>query len=212
MQRIIKLAALLLIAALFLTGCMDFSALQNELANASDPAAEPTAEPTVPPLTAPIYTDKDAAYEIYNAVNIGDTYDSLVERYGEPIVEEDSNGKMYTWTNEAGYGITAIFYDNNCLRAKVIYYEDIRQLKDLSLATSITNFSLLSTDHDFSMVCMALGGTPLELTAVAQDTSVNPEIHRVFVWLDEFGSFVQVRFDAKEKLKQVTYSLADKTE
>ena len=72
MRRNIKLAALLILVAALLTGCMDFSALQQAQI---DPNATP--EPTMPPLTVPVYTDRDAVYEWYNQVSVGAKLDDL---------------------------------------------------------------------------------------------------------------------------------------
>lgn len=207
MRRKMKLAALLLMVAVLLSGCMvDFSAMEGDV------SADATPDPTDPPLTAPVFTDRDAVYEWYNEVQVGDTFSSLKERYGEPTVLTDEYGDTYTWVNEAGYGFVAVFFEDGTLRAKVIQYEDIRQLKDLSAATSLTNFSMLDTDDDFTMACMALGGKPCELTFIALDSSFNPDTQHVYVWLDEYGSNVQILFDKNEKIVQIAYALADRTE
>ncbi len=207
MKRKIKLAILFALVAALLVGCSAQNGNENEQGYNTSVFGE-----TVDPLTAPVFTDRDAVYEMYNAVNIGDTLDSIVEKYGEPsLVEEDDYGSTYTWVNEAGYGMVGLFYENGRLRSKSLYFEDMRQLKELSAATSIENFALLETSHDFSMVCLALGGKPCEIAAIAQDSSLEPEIYRVFAWLDEYGSNVQVMFNSKEKIIQVAYSLADRT-
>jgi len=206
MRRMMKLAALLVAAALLMTGCVDFSAMmQNE------PAVDPnaTAAPTPGPMTAEMFTDHDAVYELYDQFKIGDTLPDLTERFGEPFINTTENGSTYIWENEAGYGVACAFYDNQCLRAKVVNYEDIRQFGGLSSATSLDNFSMLSEDHDFSMTCLALGGKPAELASIAQDSTVNPKIDRLFIWVDEKGDFVQVLFTPDEKLKQVSYSIAE---
>ena len=209
MRRKLKLAALMLLVAMLMTGCMaDFSAMNAQ--TETDPNA--TAEPTVAPLTAPVFTDREALYQWYNEVQVGDTLEELKARYGEPIVTTDRNGDTYCWMNEEGYGFTAIFFENGVLRAKVVQYEDLRQMKDLSLATDITNFSVLDTQDDFTMACMALGGKPCELATVILDSSANPDTQRVFVWLDEYGSNVQILFDKNEKIIQISYARADRTE
>jgi len=210
MRRIIKLAALIVTAALLLTGCMDFSALQNAMQSEVDPNATP--EPTMPPLTDPVFTDRDAVYEWYNQVNIGDTLEDLKATYGEPIIETDANGDTYIWKNENNYGFAAVFYSDNRLRAKVIYYDDMRQLKGLSNATNLANFATLKTSHDFSMACLALGGKPCEIAAIAEDQSANPEVQRVFAWLDQNGSNIQILFGADEKIIQISYAFADTVE
>lgn len=207
MRRNIKLAALLVMVALLLSGCMDFSALQTTMQSEVDPNATP--EPTVPPLTAPVFTDRDAVYEWYNQVNIGDTLDDLKATYGEPTIETDQNGDTYIWKNENNYGFAAVFYSDNRLRSKVVYYEDMRQFKELSGATNLANFATLKTSHDFSMACLALGGKPCEIAAIAEDQSANPEVQRVFAWLDENGSNIQILFGADEKIIQISYAFAD---
>lgn len=207
MRRNIKLAALLIMVAVLLSGCMDFSALQNAMQSEVDPNATP--EPTMPPLTAPLFTDRDAVYEWYNQVNIGDTLESLKATYGEPTVETDQNGDTYFWLTEEGYGFAGIFWSDGVLRAKALYYEDMRQLMELSNADNLANFATLKTSHDFSMACLALGGKPCEIMAIAQDQSANPEIERVFTWIDKNGSNIQILFGANEKIKQISYAFAD---
>jgi len=59
---------------------------------------------------------------------------------------------------------------------------------------------------------MALGGKPCELATVILDGSANPDTQHVFVWLDEYGSNVQILFDKNEKIIQISYALADRTE
>lgn len=207
MKRTIKLAALILMAALLLTGCLDFSAPTGQV---EDPEATPL--PTMPPLTDPLYEDYDALYRMYNEVKVGDHLDDLIERYGQPELQEDGNGTTYVWKDEAGYGVAAVFFENNCLRAKVLTYEDIRQLKGLCGATGIDNVALLKQDDTFSMVCLAMNGKPMEIAAIAQDSSVNPEVKRLFAWVDADGSFAQVLFGSDEKLEEVSFYFAEAAE
>ena len=65
------LAALVLATALLLTGCVQGG-------DAVDPNAEPTA--TLAPLTEPMYTDREALYQYYNAA---DQPDRKVRRAGQ---------------------------------------------------------------------------------------------------------------------------------
>lgn len=204
MNRKIKLAALLLIAALLLTGCVGMPTAP------VDPNATP--KPTMAPLTAPVFTDRDAVYEWYNEVKIGDTLDDLIARYGEPTIEETDNGSTYYWRNEAGYGFAAVFFSNNKLRSKIVAYEDPRQFMELSAATSLANFANLKTEHDFSMACLALGGKPCEMMVIALDESANPDTQHLYIWVDEHGSSIWILFNSKEKIQQVSYALADRTE
>ena len=207
MKRKLKLAILFALVAALLVGCSAQDGSENEQGYNTSVFGD-----TVEPLNAPVFTDREAVYEMYNAVNIGERMENIVAAYGEAdMVEEDDYGSTYIWFNDEGYGMVGLFYEDGRLRAKSLYFEDMRQLKELSAATSIENFALLETSHDFSMVCLALGGKPCEIAAVAQDSSLDPEIYRVFAWLDEYGSNVQVMFNSKEKIIQVSYSLADRT-
>ena len=202
MQRKFKLIVLLAVIALLLTGCSDQGASSGGLSYIEE----------VEPLTDPIYTNREAVYELYEQVNIGDTMDEIVARFGEPaLVEEDDYGATYTWKNENGYGFVGVFFEDGRLRSKTVFFNDMRQLKELSGATTLEKFTMLETKHDFTMVCLALGGKPCEIAAIAQDSSTEPEIYRLFAWLDEYGSNVQVLFNTKEKIVEVRYSLADRT-
>lgn len=204
MHRKLKLTALLLIAALLLTGCVGLPT--GEI----DPNATP--QPTMEPLTAPVFTDRDAVYEWYNEVQIGDTLDDLIARYGEPTIEETNNGSTYYWRNEEGYGFAAVFFSNNVLRSKLVAYEDPRQFKELSAATSLANFASLKTQHDFSMACLALGGKPCEMMVIALDESSSPDTQHLYLWVDEFGSNIWILFNSDEKIQSVSYALADRAE
>ena len=210
MRRNLKLAALLILVAALLSGCMDYSALVESMTADVDPNATP--EPTMAPLTAPVFTDRDAVYEWYNQVEVGATLEELKAAYGEPTVETDMNGDTYFWVNDQGYGFAGVFFSSGVLRAKALYYEDMRQLKDLSKANNLANFATLQTSHDFTMACIALGGKPCEIMAIAEDDSASPEVQRVFVWLDENGSNIQILFGADEKIVQISYAFADTVE
>ena len=194
------LAALVLATALLLTGCVQGG-------DVADPNAEPTA--TLAPMTEPMYTDREALYQYYNAVTFDETLTSLTEKYGEPVKEEGESGDSYSWVMEDGYGFAAAFFDSGRLRAKVLYYKDLRQLGEISNATSIDQFAVLNKNYTYAMTCGALGGRALELAQIAQDTSDNPEIKRLYVWATPKGDIVQVLFSGDEKLEQVSYTLAE---
>ena len=194
------LAALVLATALLLTGCVQGG-------DAVDPNAEPTA--TLAPLTEPMYTDREALYQYYNAVTFDETLTSLTEKYGEPVKEEGESGDSYSWVMEDGYGFAAAFFDSGRLRAKVLYYKDLRQLGEISNATSIDQFAVLNKNYTYAMTCGALGGRAMELAQIAQYTSDNPEIKRLYVWATPKGDVVQVLFSGDEKLESVSYTLAE---
>ena len=194
------LAALVLATALLLTGCVQGG-------DAVDPNAEPTA--TLAPLTEPMYTDREALYQYYNAVTFDETLTRLTEKYGEPVKEEGESGDSYSWVMEDGYGFAAAFFDSGRLRAKVLYYKDLRQLGEISNATSIDQFAVLNKNYTYAMTCGALGGRAMELAQIAQDTSDNPEIKRLYVWATPKGDVVQVLFSGDEKLESVSYTLAE---
>lgn len=194
------LAALVLATALLLTGCVQGG-------DAADPNAEPTA--TLAPMTEPMYTDREALYQYYNAVTFDETLTSLTEKYGEPVKEEGESGDSYSWVMEDGYGFAAAFFDSGRLRAKVLYYKDLRQLGEISNATSIDQFAVLNKNYTYAMTCGALGGRAMELAQIAQDTSDSPEIKRLYVWATPKGDVVQVLFSGDEKLESVSYTLAE---
>lgn len=205
MKKLMKLTALALLAAFVLTGCMDFSAMTGAM-NAAD-SDEPKA--TQPPMTDPMFTDREALYQYYNQVKIGDLKDDIIAKFGEPEVETTENGETLTWQMEDGYGFAAVFFDSGRLRAKVLYYDDLRQLGLLSSATNIDQFSTLNNNYTYEMVCGVLGGRSMELAQIAQDSSAEPEVKRLYVWANEKGDCVQVLFKDNEQLESITYSLAD---
>ncbi len=201
MKRWIKLTALALMAALLLTGCLDMSGV------VSDEPEEPKA--TQEPLTEPMFEDREALYQYYNQVKFGDTLASVTALLGEPEAEENENGTTYVWVMEDGYGVAGVFFDSGKLRAKALYYKDLRQLGKLSSATSIDQFTSLNKNYTYEMTCGMLGGRSMEIMQIAQDSSAEPEIKRVFVWGNEKGDCIQVLFSGDEKLESITYSLAE---
>ena len=201
MKKLIKLTVLAALAALLLTGCLGLPG--GDVQEPEEP------KETIAPLTEPMYEDRDALYQYYNKVSIGDTLEQLTELLGEPTIEETENGQNYVWRTEDGYGVAAVFFDRGRLRAKVLYYDDLRQLGKLSNATGIDQFTHLNKNYTYEMACGLLGGRSMEIAQVAQDSSADPEVKRVFVWCNEKGDCIQVLFIGDEKLEQVTYTLAD---
>lgn len=214
MKKCLLLTMLLLLAALTLSGCSMYNdaideyvgglVSENETENPDEPKA------TVTPLTAPMYTDRKALYEYYNAIAVGDTLESLTEKYGEPTREETENGVNYTWIMDDGYGFCATFFDDGVLSAKVLYYEDIRQLAQLSKATGLSNVSLLSSSYTLDTVKGVLGGRGMQIAAMLSDSTDAPQIQYLYCWIDETGdNVVQVLFDKDGKVSQVVCSFAD---
>ena len=204
LSRIVKVAVPLTLALFLLTGCMNYSQMVTDMEQDEEPAA------TQAPLTEPMYTDREALYQYYNQVTVAvDTLEDLTQRFGEPTVETTENGNTYIWKMEDGYGFTAVFFDSGRLRAKALYMEDVRQLGLLSSATGIQNFTSLNTNFTFEMTAGLMGGRPMELCQVAQDSSADPEIKRAFVWANEKGDVVQVLFKGNEQLENIIYSLAE---
>ena len=70
MKRWAKLTALAVLAAMLLTGCVGLPGI-----DASDDPETPAE--TQPPLTEPMYEDRDALYQYYNQVGIGDTLEAV---------------------------------------------------------------------------------------------------------------------------------------
>ena len=202
LKRWTTLAAMILAVALILTGC-------NQDGSTTDTDADTEATATIAPLTEPMYTDREALYQYYNAVTFDETLESLTEKYGEPVKETTESGDSYSWVMEDGYGFAAAFFDSGRLRAKVLYYKDLRQLGEISNATSIDQFSVLNKNYTYAMTCATLGGRAMELAQIAQDTSDNPEIKRLYVWATPEGDIVQVLFGGDEQLESVNYTLAD---
>ena len=192
-RRFAFLTVLILLVAGLLTGCVGGTAPDS---------AEPTA--TIEPLSEPMYTDRNALYQYYNQVGIGDTLDALKDKFGEPELTQTDGGDSYTWVMDDGYGFAAAFFDSGRLRAKVLYYKDIRQLGQLSEATNITGYASLSSNYTYEMTCGVLGGKPMEIAQIAQDSSEDPEVKRLFAWCTPKGDCVQILFSGKEMVESVS--------
>ena len=208
--RILSLTALLLCALVALTGCdiNPFSVSQQAVEQAMETNGEP--EATRAPFTAEMFTDREALYQYYNDVTFADNMETLTARYGEPVEEETENGSNYTWKMDDGYGFVCVFYDTGKLRAKALLYEDARQFGAISKSTGLNNVTSLSKSTTFEMCRGLLGGRGIEIMQIAQDTSADPEIKRVFDWVDEAGeNVVEILFNANEQLESVSYSFAD---
>ena len=210
LSRILALTALLVCALFVLTGCGEnlFPNMQQAVEQAAQSDDEP--EATRAPFTAEMYTDREALYQYYNDVTFADTLETLTERYGEPEVSENENGSSYTWSMDDGYGFVCVFFDNGKMRAKALLYEDARQFGAISKSTGLSNVTQLNKNVTFEMCRGILAGRGMEIMQVAQDTSADPEINRVFDWVDEPGeNVVQVLFNGQEQLESVSYSFAE---
>lgn len=199
MKKTIALILSVLLAMLLFTGC--------DLTGESDADVEPTETPV--PMTEEMFTDRAAVYQYYNTVTFDDTLETLTERFGEPTIEEDENGKTYVWVMEDGFGFCTAFYDTGSLRAKVIYYKDVRQFGDISAADNIESFSNLTDSYTFEMTCGMLGGKPMEIAQIAQDSSDSPEIKRLYAWANHNQDVVQILFTGEGKVESITYMLAN---
>lgn len=210
--RWIALIALLLCAALALTGCsVNVGGLFSDAENVeATPAPEAT---PVPPLTAAMFTDYDAVYVHYNEIGFSDTLSGLTERYGEPVAEttttEDVTSTSYTWKFDDGYGFVCAFYDNGRLRAKVILYEDLRQFRDLSNATYLANVFNLSDSSTFKECINILGGRPIEICQVSQSEQDQTDIARVYTWVDKDDQAAQILFKKDGTISSINTSMQE---
>lgn len=207
--RRIGILALLIALCLSLSGCVNQYAEQvaEQMAQQEAEDAEPRA--TLGPMTAEMFTDRQAVYQYYNQVKVGDTLQTLTERFGEPTVETTENGETYLWVMDDGYGVACVFFETGKLRAKIVYYDDPRQFAQLSNANGIGNMTQLNRNYTFEMACGLLGGRAMELMQLPQDISADPEVKRVFLWVDQKGNMVQILFSGDERLESVTYTMAE---
>ncbi len=193
--RIFALIALALTAALCLTGCVNIGGANSQ------------PEVTAPPLTAEQYTDYDAVYAHYNQVSFTDTLETLTERFGEPKAEEDENGITYTWIMEDGQGFLATFYETGELFAKVVYYEDVRQFRDICGAKNLASAEYLEDTNTFQECVEAFVGRPIEIAQISTE-STGSSISRVYTWIDANNEIVQILFKADGTVESVSTSIA----
>lgn len=207
-HKLIILAALLA-CVMLLCGCDNpfDSVVEGLMDQASDQTVEAEATP-VPELTAPLFTDADALYKWYNEVEFTDTLSTLTERYGEPEVITTENGDQYQWLMEDGYGFVCAFYNTGSMRAKVLYYEDVRQLGGLELAANLSYVENLDSDTEFK-TCVSLFGKPYEIARISAGEDDANDIARVYNWMDAEGSMVQILFDSAGKVQQINYAFAE---
>ncbi len=200
------LAALLIAAVALLSGCMpqmDTAALEEAMSATPEPEATP-----IPELTAPLYEDYDSVYAHYNEVSItGDTLPTLTERYGEPLVEEDKDGnKMYTWLFEDGYGFTCAAFPSGALRAKVVYYEDLRQFRAISNSSNLENVVNFDKSIDFQTCVGLFRGRPIEVGQIVHEEN-SGSVSRVYCWLDLQDQIVQILFKGDGSVDSISYQL-----
>ncbi len=212
MKRYLRpLIALVLVAAVaLLAGCsslfeVDTDALEDALTATPVPEATP-----IPELTAPLYEDYDAVFAHYNEVSItGDTLVTLKERYGEPKVEEDDNGnKMYTWLFEDGYGFTCAAFPSGSLRAKVVFYEDMRQFRALSDASNLDSVVNFDKSINFQTCVGLFRGRPIEIAQIVTEEN-SGSASRVYCWLDAQDQIVQILFKSDGTVDSISYQLND---
>lgn len=199
MKRLVRplmLVCLLLAVVLGLSGCISING----------ESTEPSA--TTPPLTAEQFTDYDAVYIHYNQVTFSDTLETLTERFGEPTDSaSDDNGTTYTWIFEDGYGFVCTFYETGELRAKVVYYEDVRQFRDLCDARNLSSAEYLEDTNDFQTCVDIFVGRPIEVAQISSEDSTNTVISRVYTWIDADENLVQILFNADGTVESVSYSV-----
>jgi hypothetical protein len=203
-KRFVLCVGIILGVAL-LSGCaemFDYSQVVEEMAQ-SEEQAEAT---PMPPLTEPMYEDEAALYNYYNEVGFDDTLSGLTERYGEPETNVTDGNKSYTWLMDDGYGVTAAFYENSRMHWKSLHLKDQRQLGKISKLNNLSGVYTLTTDYSFGMCRAVLGGKPMQIGYIAEDSSDAPDYSALYVWADEDGNLVQILFGNDGNLKQAATS------
>ena len=211
MKRILRLILVALLAAsvALLAGCSSlFEVDTDALVDALEATPVPEATP-LPELTAPLFEDYDSVYAHYNQVSMtADTLPALQQRFGEPKVEQDDNGnKMYTWIFEDGYGFTCAAFPSGSLRAKVVYYEDMRQFRDLSNSSNLDSVVNFDKSIDFQTCVGLFRGRPIEVAQIVQEEGGS--VSRVYCWLDQQDQVVQILFKSDGKVDSISYQLND---
>lgn len=185
---------LLLVALLGLSGCVSFG---------GDTAPETTA----PPLTAQQFTDYDAVYAYYTQVAFSDTLETLTARFGEPTdATSTDSGTNYTWIFDDGFGFVCTFFETGELRAKVVYYEDVRQFRDLCDAKNLSSAEYLEDENDFQTCVNVFVGRPIEVAQIAED-STGTSISRVYTWIDASENMVQILFNPDGTIESISYNV-----
>jgi len=206
-KRFVLCVSIILGIAL-LTGCaemFDYSKIAEEMAQ-----VEETPEPTpMPPLTEPMFEDEAALYKYYNEVGFEDTLAGLTERYGEPQTNVTDGNTSYTWLMDDGYGVIAAFYENGRMHWKSLYLKDQRQLGKISKLENLSGVYTLTKDYSFNMCKAILGGKPMQIGYIAQDSSETPTYNAIYVWADEDGNLVQILFGNDGNLIQAGTSQTD---
>lgn len=192
--RIFLFTVLIALVALGFTGCVPMGEI----------SGEPDA--TMPPMTAELFTDYDAVYAYYNEVTFADTLATLTERFGEPVPEETENGTNYAWHFEDGYGFVCAFFETGELRAKVIYYDDIRQFRNLSNATNLSAVQNFDKNIDFQTCVSVFAGRPIEIAQISTE-STGKDIRRVYAWIDADDNIVQILFTSQGKVESASYNI-----
>jgi hypothetical protein len=183
----------------------DYSQIAEEMAR-----TEETAEATpLPPLSEPMYEDEAALYKYYNEVGFDDTLSGLIERYGEPQTQETDGNTSYTWVMGDGYGVTSAFYENGRMHWKSLHVKDQRQLGKISKLENFSGVYSLNTEYSYSMCKSILGGKPMQIGYIAEDSSDEPTYNALYVWADEGGNLAQILFGNDGNLIQVGTSRAE---
>lgn len=190
MKKIVLFALLIALAAFILSGCVA----------SGDGEDGSLAENEMPPLEHPMFEDAEAIYKYYNEVTVGDTLQSVIDKFGEPKVEQGEGGNSYAFIMEDGYGFVLGADERGRILGKMVYYDDPRQFGKVSDMQTFDSALSITTDYTFSLCKAMLGGKPMEILQRADDTSVNPNIDRLYLWCNERGDFVNILFSSDGKV------------
>lgn len=195
MKRFARILTFVLLTALLafgFTGCA-------QLGGSAKPAV------TAPPMTAEYFTDYDAVYVHYKQVSFSDTLATLTERFGEPEVITTENGSNYTWVMEDGFGFTCAFFETGELRAKIVYYEDVRQFRDLSNSINLSTVESFDKEVNFQTCVSVFVGRPIEIGQIANNIDAS-DVSRIYCWMDSNESMVQILFKADGTIDSMSYN------
>lgn len=190
-RKWISLLFCLAIVAMGLSGCM------------LDGGDQP--EPTpLPPMTATPFTDRAAAYALYDQVTFEMTLKDVEALFGPSKSIKVNDKQAYEFTKDNA-GVTVALQTDGKVFGKVLHYTDIRQVAPLTTGCDVTKAGEVLPDMPREQVEALMGGPGAEIADVINRTTTQHTRNRLVVWCDAAGNVAQVSYKDGDLVDTVTH-------
>jgi len=169
--------------------------------------ADTAARPTPPPMTVEPFTSREEVVELYDQVFIGEKRADLEARMGSEGERVATHaGETTQWLN-GNTGVCVVFWPDDTVRAKTLYFEDTRQFCPLTGPVDLSIVNFMTLDMDAASALMMIGGQSapgIELACAQIENSAGVISEtRMMIWVNTDGTMLQMDISTADRVSEI---------